>query len=357
VDEAPPSLVETEPADRAVNAAADQAIRLRFDEPISERMAGDLNRLILVNPETPEFDIHLEDETITLAPDGPMADGVTYMVTILPGLEDREGNQTTRARSILFSTGGERPITLSIVRATIVEDSVPGALARYHLEGLGHDLDYTMVADSQGMIEMEGVAYGRYEGTAWQERVRPEGWQITEEPGARDTFELSVDQRAHEATYRIAVVDTTAPLIVTVESPGSRLLRITLDDALAVDPPPDAASIRLWEAPPGLSATEIPLDSLDAADVRTRRIAISAVERQGPRILQVVPAEPLRKDRVYRVELAVSNASGLPATPEGGRTFQPRYEGPAVWPSERIPWPEEEGTPIAEPTLSEPAEP
>jgi Bacterial Ig-like domain len=345
VDEAPPALVETEPADRAVNAASDQAIRLRFDEPIGERSGREIGTLILVNPETPAFDIRLEDETVTLSPDAPMADGVTYMVTILPGLEDRDGNRTTRPRTILFSVGGERPITLSIVRVTIVQDSLPVPLASYHLEGVGHDLDYTMTADSQGRIEMEGVAYGRYEGTAWLERVRPEGWQITDEPGARDTFELSVDRRAHDVTYRIAVVDTTAPFVLTVETPESRMLRITLDDPLASDPPVDAAAVRLWEAEPGLAATDIPLDSMDLEDVRARRIAIAAVERRGASELEVVPAEPLRKDRVYRVELAVENASGLPAEPEGGRTFRPRYEGPAVWPAERVPWEEPDAPP------------
>lgn len=341
VDEAPPALVETEPADRAVNAAPNQAIRLRFDEALGRRMEADLSRLILVNPDTPEFDIRVEDETITLSPNAPMVDGVTYMVTILPGLEDRDGNRTTRPRTILFSTGGERPITLSIVRVAIVEDSLPAALASYHLEAIDHELDYLMVADSQGSIEMEGVAYGRYEATAWQERVRPDGWQMMEEPGARDTFELSVDRRAHEATYRIAVVDTTAPLIVTVATPESRLLTITLDDPLVADPPPEAGSVLLWEADPELAAADIPLDSLDAAEVRGRRIAISAVEARDRRTLQVVPAEPLRKDRIYRVEVDLENASGLPATPAGGRTFQPRYEGPAVWPSERVPWPED----------------
>lgn len=345
LDEAPPVLIETEPADRAVNAAPDQAIRLRFDEPLSLRSARELSTLILVNPRTPTFDIRLEDETITLSPDAPMADGVTYMVTVLPGIEDRDGNRTVRPRTILFSTGGERPITLSIVRVTIQQDSVPAPLARYQLEGLGHDLDYTMVADSQGRIEMEGVAYGRYEGTAWVERVRPEGWQMTDEPGARDSFELSVDRRAHEATYRIAVVDTTAPLVVTVETPESRTLRITLDDPLAAEPPLDAGAVRLWEAEPALAATEIPLDSMDFDDVRARRIAISAVERQGANAIQVVPAEPLRKDRVYRVELAVENASGLPMAPAGGRTFRPRYEGAAVWPAERIPWSDPDAPP------------
>ena len=342
VDEAPPVLIESEPADRSVNAAPDQAIRLRFDEAIGERGIGDLASWILVNPDTPEFDIRLDGEEITLSPNAPMAEGVTYMVTILPGLQDRDGNATTAARTILFSTGGERPITLSIVRATIVQDSLPAALARYHLEALGHELDYSMVADSQGRIEMEGVAYGSYEATAWIERVRPDGWQLTDEPGARDTFEISAEERAREATYRIAVVDTTAPVIVTVETPESRSLAVTLDDDLAADPAVTAGSIRLWEADPDLANAEIPLDSLAPAELRVRRIAISAVELSGARGLVVVPAEPLRKDRIYRIELAVQNRSGLPATQDGGRTFRPDYEGSAIWPSERVPLPEAE---------------
>lgn len=333
--------METEPADRAVNAAPDQAIRLRFDEPLGPRVQQELPQLILVNPETPEFDIRLDGETITLSPQSPMVDGVTYMVTVLPGLADRGGNRTTRPRTILFSTGGETPITLSIVRASILQDSVPGALARYRLEALDHDLDYTTVADSQGRVEMEGVAYGRYEATAWIERTRPPGWQRTEEPGARDTFELSIDRRAHEATYRIAVVDTTPPLVVSVETPESRSLRVTLDDALATDAEIGPSSVRLWEADVGVSAT-VPLDSIDPGRLRARRIAISAVEAEGPRGLRVVPAEPLVRDRAYRIELALENASGLAATPEGGRTFRAAYEGPAVWPSEPVPWPGDE---------------
>ena len=144
-------------------------------------------------------------------------------------------------------------------------------------------------------------------------------------------------------------MDTTAPFVLSVETPESRTLRITLDDPLAADPPVDAAAVRLWEAAPGLAATDIPLDSMDLDDVRSRRIAIAAVERRGANELQVVPAEPLRKDRVYRVELAVENASGLPAEPEGGRTFRPRYEGPAVWPAERVPWEEPDAPPPAPP--------
>ena len=45
----------------------------------------------------------------------PMLDGVTYSVTVFPGLQDRGGNASRESRTILFSVGGETPITLSLV--------------------------------------------------------------------------------------------------------------------------------------------------------------------------------------------------------------------------------------------------
>jgi hypothetical protein len=128
---------------------------------------------------------------------------------------------------------------------------------------------------------------------------------------------------------------------------------VRIDDDLATESPLSAASVRLWEADPAIAEAGTPLDSIAPADLRTRRIAISAVEATGPRGLRIVPAEPLRKGRVYRIELALENRSGLPATPEGGRTFRPDYEGPAVWPSERVPLPEVELPP---PDMSPPPE-
>jgi hypothetical protein len=131
---------------------------------------------------------------------------------------------------------------------------------------------------------------------------------------------------------------------------------VTFDDDLAADPPTTAGAVRLWEADPDLAGVEIPLDSLAPAELRVRRIAISAVEPSGPRGVVVVPAEPLRKDRIYRIELVVENRSGLAATAEGGRTFRPDYEGPAVWPSERVPLPEGAVAPDTTPAEA-PAEP
>lgn len=338
-DLAPPVVIETSPADRAVNAEPGQAIVLRFDEKIEHRQARQISQFFRVNPDVPEFDAVLDGEVVTLTSQDSMIDGVTYMVTVLPGLRDRDGNATVTPRTILFSVGGEEPITLSVVRVRIVADTLPAAGARYRLENEESGFGYTMEADSQGRVEAEAVEYGRYIATAWQEEVRPDGWQMTEEPGARDTFELSLDDRAHESTYQIAVVDTTAPVIVRVETHNSRLLTAEFDDRLPKLDEIAPRTVRLYEGALGLATSEARLDTLPLDEVRRRRIDVDSVVQAGPKAVQVTPREPLVSERVYRVEaVGISNASGVASTSEGGLTFRAEYSGPAVFESEELPW-------------------
>lgn len=336
-DRAPPILVESDPADRAVNARPDQAIRLQFDEELDDRQVTRLPELILVNPGTPGFDYELDGDRVILSPQEPLVDGLTYIVTIQPGLADRDGNRTTGARSILFSVGGETPITLSLVRARIVRDTVPAAGARYLLENRETELEYRMTADSSGIVQIEGVAFGPYAATAWEEQVRPPGWQPLEEPGARDSFVLGPGNRSHDATYRIAVQDTSGPVVLMVAASSSGVLTVRVDEPLAGEAAPAAEAIRVWEGP---TVGAVPADSIPLEEMRGRRIAVSAVERPSPTELRVALSEPVRKDRWYRIELAVENESGLASTPEGGRSFRPEYEGPVVFPSEPVRWPE-----------------
>ncbi|MGH7564809.1 MAG: Ig-like domain-containing protein [Gemmatimonadota bacterium] len=339
-DRLPPVLVETDPAQRSVNAAADQAITLTFDEVIDDRQLGELRRLIRVNPDDPEFDLLLEENIVTLAPDEPMIEDLTYSVTVLPGVRDREGNATTEPQSILFSVGGEVPITLSILRVTILnEEGEPAVGALYRMENTETEFGYTMTADSQGQVEAEAVAYGPYVATAWIEQVRPEGWQMTEEPGARDTFDLSLETRAHEATYRIAVVDTTAPVITEIATPGSRLIRVLIDDRLPEEITLTPEDVRLYLGDPGVEA-DTPLDSIPLEEQRMRRLDVLEVTAAGRTEIQIEPVLPLDRGQAYRVELpGVENASGLSATVEGGLPFRPDYEGPRIFESEPLPWP------------------
>lgn len=337
-DTAPPALVESDPADRSLKAASDQAITLRFDEVLDDRLLRDLERLIRVNPDEPEFERILDDDRLILRPVEPMVDGLTYSVTIMPGIADREGNATTQPRTIVFAVGGETPIAVSIVRATIVRGTEPVPLAFYTLENQETDYDYTMVADSQGEVSMEGVAYGPYVATAWEELVRPQGWQVTEEPGARDTFTLGPENRSHGATYNISIRDTTAPVILRIETPNSSAMRVVFDDSLAGEAPPPPSAARLWEADAGVSGLDVPVDSLSLEDVRGRLLALREVRSVDPTTIEIAPVVPLENGKVYRLEIAGAlNRAGL-AIPEGtGRTFRAEFEGPRRYRSEPIP--------------------
>ncbi len=340
-DKVPPVLIASDPAERAVNAEPNQPIILEFDEIIDERLADQIGDFILINPDVPEFEAELNDNKVTLTSQEALLDGVTYSVTILPGLEDRDRNATVTPKTILFSVGGEEPITLSLVRVTIVKDTLPGSGAQYRLENEESGLGYTWEADSQGQIEIEAVEYGRYVATAWEEMVRPEGWQETEEPGARDTFELSIESRLHEKTYRIAVVDTTAPIVDRVRTPSSRRMVVVFDDQLPELLPLIPSMVALYEASREVWDTDTDPDELPTEQLRARRLEIENVEWTGPNEVRVTSAEPLRTGRLYRIEiLDVVNVSGLISTAEGGRVFQPSYDGAAEFRSEPLEMPD-----------------
>lgn len=331
-DNVPPVVIASDPADRAVNAEPDQSIVLEFDEIIAEKLEDRIGDFILVNPDVPEFEVALDDETVTLTSEQPLLMGVTYSVTVLPGVEDRDGNATVTPKTILFSVGGEEPITLSLVRVTIVKDTLPAIDALYRLENEELGFGYTWEPDSQGRIEIEAVEYGRYVATAWEELVRPEGWQETEEPGARDTFELSIESRLHEKTYRIAVVDTTAPIVDRVRTPDSRRIVVVFDDELPELLPVIPSMVTLYEASSEVWDADADPDALPLEQVRARQLEIENVERTGPNQVRVTSAEPLRMGRLYRIEIVdVVNVSGLISTAEGGRAFEPNYEGAAVF--------------------------
>jgi hypothetical protein len=213
-------------------------------------------------------------------------------------------------------------------------------LASYRLDNQETDFGYTMVADSQGQVAMEGVAFGPYVATAWEERVRPEGWQESEEAGARDSFTLGPGNRSHEATYRIEVRDTTSPGIRRIQMPNSRIIRLTYDDSLASDELAPTVVARLWESAEGVSGLDVPVDSLPLDDVRARRLAIAEVRRLGDDMIDVVPELPLERDRVYRVELAgVANRAGATTRDGEGRTFRAEFEGPRLFRATPVPWP------------------
>ena len=106
-DKVPPVLIASDPAERAVNAEPNQPILLEFDEIIDERLADQIGDFIHINPDVPEFEAELDDNKITLTSQEPLLDGVTYSVTILPGLEDRDRNATVTPKTRRFACGGE----------------------------------------------------------------------------------------------------------------------------------------------------------------------------------------------------------------------------------------------------------
>jgi hypothetical protein len=128
-------------------------------------------------------------------------------------------------------------------------------------------------------------------------------------------------------------------VITAITTPESRLIRVIIDDQLPEEAKLTPRRVQLYEGDPEIE-TDVPLDSIPVDRQRFRRTGVTGVAVAGQTEIQIEPALPLNRARVYRVELVgVENAGGVPATEEGGLPFRPEYEGPRIFESEPLPWP------------------
>ncbi|MBA2564697.1 MAG: Ig-like domain-containing protein, partial [Gemmatimonadetes bacterium] len=117
VDDKPPSLVTTSPADRATDVSPESTIEIVFDEPLAPNAQAQASRLIFFNPSRPDVVTDVDGEKIEIQPRGPLEPSTTYSVTLLPGLPDRRNIAMKEPVRLLFSTGG--PLTLTLLKGKV----------------------------------------------------------------------------------------------------------------------------------------------------------------------------------------------------------------------------------------------
>jgi hypothetical protein len=138
-----------------------------FDAVIDERSGGGgegatgLESLVTVSPRSGSVAVEWQRERLAVRPRQGFRRGVTYTVTVLPGLRDLRSNVRDSAAVTVFSTGG------ALARATlagVVFDWVNGRpAARAVVEATGADsVTYFALADSGGRFVVSNVPPGRY---------------------------------------------------------------------------------------------------------------------------------------------------------------------------------------------------
>lgn len=265
-DFAPPVLLAVTPDSGAVLEGFDDAISFQFDEVISETSGGGLDRLFRVSPRHERLDVDWKRSRLTVRPDRGWRPGITYQVTMLPGIADLRQNRMMQERTIVFSTGG--PIPNTTVEGTLV-DWERGQLARgalIELIRLADSLTYTDRSDTTGRFTLIAMPPGDYVlvGTV---DANSNGRRDPRE--AFDSTTVTLDSAVARDLWAF-VRDTTGPRITQLRRLDSLAVGITFDQALALElPEPEAVSVRVLPDSLPVTVTELMTqaghDSLRAA--------------------------------------------------------------------------------------------
>jgi len=368
-DTAPPRVLATLPESLAVLPGFDGEGEFRFGEVVSEgstpndgRGTGDLERLILLSPDSQVPHVAWRRTRITVRPRSGWRPNTVYRVELLPGLLDLRRNRSDSGRVVTFTTGA--PLPTAELSGRVGDWTTGRAAARALVEAvlLPDSLPYRAVADSTGRFRIAPLPAGDYlllgvvdpnndrrrqpreiwdsvrvaTGDSAPAHVwafprdsagpRIQGVAPRDSVTATVTFTQYLDpaQRLDPAAVRVLLLPDSTPV------PVITLLPRAVHDSVHA-PQPAADSV----AADSLVADSLPPAVRDSAPRTPRRVA-PAPERPGPPAAAAAPPDgftrpalqkelvlrvgrPFEEQRSYVVQVAgVRNANGVAADVTGG---------------------------------------
>lgn len=262
----PPVLLAVTPDSGSIHEAFGDRVVFLFDEVVSERSGGGLDRIFEVSPRHERISISWRRTSVAVKPvDGWIA-GVVYHVTLLPGITDLSNNVSRETKIVTFSTGGEIPAT--IVSGTVV-DWERGRLAQNALiEAIRvpDTLVYTGRTDSIGQFTLVSLPLGDYVIFATIDENRNRRRDRRER---FDSLAAKLDSSL-SGTFWAFSRDTSGPRLRTVTQVDSTTARLTFSQMLAPGEPPDN-SVAVSLLPDSLATpvaavlSSMAFDSLSAA--------------------------------------------------------------------------------------------
>jgi hypothetical protein len=375
-DTAPPRVLATIPDSLAVLPGFDGEVEFRFGEVVSEgstpndgRGTGDLERLILLSPDSQVPHVAWRRTRITVRPRGGWRPNTVYRVELLPGLLDLRRNRSDSGRVVTFTTGA--PLPTAGLSGRIGDWTTGRAAGRALVEAvlLPDSLPYRAVADSTGRFRIAPLPSGDYlllgvvdqnndrrrqpreiwdsvrvaSGDTAPAHVwafprdsagpRIQGVAPRDSVTATVTFTQYLDpaQRLDTSAVRVLLLPDSTPVPVITLLPRAEHDSVHAPRA-APDTPAAADSL---EPAPVVPAAR------DSAPRPPRRVA-PAPDRAGPPAAAVAPPDgftrpPLQKELVLRVGRAfeeqrsyvvqvagVRNANGVAADVTGGLAMPAR---------------------------------
>ena len=335
----PPELVSVVPDSGSIQDNFSGRVEFRFDEVVSERSAGGLERLIEISPRHERLSISWRRNTIAVKPRDGWIQNTVYHVTLLKGATDLSNNVSDSSTTVTFSTGGAIPATVLSGTAVDWEQSRMAVGALVEAIHFPDSLTYTGRTDSVGNFRITALPRGDYlllatiDGNGNRRRDRREAF---------DSVLVSLDSSATATLWTFAH-DTTGPRLRAAAQIDSVTTRLTFNQMLAPAEPargdmrilllPDSQpvlvdSVMSKEAYDSLVAARRALavtvaDSLAAPDsVAVDSIAATIEETEDPQLAilserpklsdswYVVTIEPLLHERRYVFVAIASNIEG-----------------------------------------------
>jgi hypothetical protein len=251
----PAVLVGTYPDSLVVPADFRDPAEFRFDEVILESAPnfgtglGDLERLVMLSPDSGVPSVHWRRDRITVRPRGGWRPNTVYRIELAPGVTDLHRNISKASAVITFSTGGPAPTR--VLSGRVIDWSVrrPVPLALIEAFHLPDSLRYRMIADSTGRFRFEHLPAGAYLVSGINDQSRDhrrqmdEPWDTVRVAATADSVgEIWIFQR-----------DTLPPRIQDITRQDSNTVTVTfsrpIDPALRLD----STSVRVLVLPDSVS--------------------------------------------------------------------------------------------------------
>ncbi len=240
----PPVILSITPDSGAVVPELDDALKIQFDEVISEASGGSLDQLIRLSPRAEEVSVEWKRSAIEVEPKDGWLPGTVYHVTLEPGLADLRNNRTTEGRTVIFSTGP--PIPTSVLWGTVLdwENARAARFALIEAMLLPDSLVYLTTADSVGGYRLVSVPPGRYHVSASLDENTNRRRDARE---AFDSVSVAIDSVVSHTFWPFSH-DSAGPQLRRVNRTDS--VTVQLRFSLKLDTvPPAAEMVSVWALP------------------------------------------------------------------------------------------------------------
>jgi hypothetical protein len=315
----PPVILSVTPDSGAVVPELDDALKIQFDEVISEASGGGLDELIRLSPRAEEVSVDWKRSAIEVAPKDGWLPGTVYHVVLEPGIADLRNNPTTEGRTVIFSTGP--PIPTTVLWGTVLDWQNARAARFALIEAvlLPDSLVYVTTADSVGGYRLVSVPPGTYHVSASLDENTNRRRDTRE---SFDSVTVAIDSVVSHTFWAFSH-DTAGPQLRRVNRTDSVTVQVRF--SLMLDTvPPTAEMVSVWALP---DTTPVAV-----AAVWERAVYDSlAAEEAAARAL----ADSLAADSAAALDtlaLADSAVGDTVAVPQAARARPPPGADPAVRP-------------------------